>query len=365
MANLALKTYLEQARQAGLSNEEIMKALTDAGWHVHDLLDIVVDRAEPTIGTAGEDIISVRGVSKSYGEVKALDNVSLSVQKGSVTALLGPNGAGKTTLVRILSTLLKPNDGTVTVAGFDVVAQAQELRSVIGLAGQYAAVDEILTGRENLEMVGRLYHLPKAQAKARAQELLEQFDLVEAADRTLKTYSGGMRRRLDLAASLINRPKILFLDEPTTGLDPRSRFALWNVIRDLVADGTTVLLTTQYLEEADQLAHQIFVIDHGHIIAQGTSDDLKSQVGGNVLEVHLSNHEESAAAGELVAQFGHEAPHVNAENGLVSLPIDGGAEILVEAIRALDGAGLKISNVGLRRPSLDDVFMKLTGHVAE
>jgi ABC-2 type transport system ATP-binding protein len=364
MAHQALKDYLEQARAAGLNNEQIMTALTEAGWHAHDLLDIVIDR--PTASETAEEIISVRNVSKNYGaQVKALDNVSLGVKKGSVTALLGPNGAGKTTLVRILSTLLLPDDGTVTVAGFDAVKDAQELRSVIGLAGQYAAVDEILTGRENLEMVGRLYHLGKAAAKARAQELLEQFDLVEAADRTLKTYSGGMRRRLDLAASLVNCPKILFLDEPTTGLDPRSRFALWNVIRDLVADGTTVLLTTQYLEEADQLAHHIFVIDHGHIIAQGTSDDLKNQVGGNVLEVHLSKHEEALAAGKVLAQFGEEAPHVDEENGSVSLPIAGGAEILVEAIRSLDAAKIKISNVGLRRPSLDDVFMKLTGHSAQ
>lgn len=360
-STIQLKKYLEQARRAGLNNEAILKSLTDAGWHLHDLLDIVVDHLETT---STEDIISVKNISKQYGEVKALNNISLNVKKGSVTALLGPNGAGKTTLVRMLSTLLAPSSGTATVAGFDVVNQAQELRSIIGLAGQYAAVDEMLTGRENLVMVGRLYHLSKKDAEVRAQELLVQFDLADAGNRLLKTYSGGMRRRLDLAASLVNHPKILFLDEPTTGLDPRGRFSLWNVIRDLVADGTTVLLTTQYLEEADQLAHQIFVIDHGCIIAQGTSDDLKSQVGGDVLEVHLADHTEVTEAGELIKQFGETEPHLDLDNGLVSLPVAGGAEILVDAIRALDMAGLKISNVVLRRPSLDDVFMKLTGHNA-
>ncbi len=362
MAHQELKRYLQQARHAGMSNEQIMQALTDAGWHVHDLVDIAIDSGEPA---SGELVISVRDVSKHYGAVKALDRVSLDVKRGSVTALLGPNGAGKTTLVRILSTLLKPDGGTAAVAGFDVVSQAHALRSVIGLSGQYAAVDEMLTGRENLEMVARLYHLGPKDARARTDELLRQFELEDAADRTLKTYSGGMRRRLDLAASLVIRPRILFLDEPTTGLDPRSRFALWNVIRDLVEDGTTVLLTTQYLEEADQLAHHIFVIDHGHIIAQGTADMLKQQVGGDVLEVHVSRHQEAERAGAVIKTVGAEEPRVDADRGIVSLPVSGGAAVLVEAVRLLDAANIKISNMVLRRPSLDDVFMKLTGHGTE
>lgn len=344
-----------------MTNEQIMQAITEAGWHPHDLVEIVVDPIEQG---SPDDIITVTNVKKSYGEVHALQGVSLSVKRGSVTALLGPNGAGKTTLVRILSTLLAPTAGTATVSGFDVVTDAQDLRSIIGLAGQYAAVDEVLTGRENLEMIARLYHMSAADAKTRSAELLKRFDLEEAGDRTLKTYSGGMRRRLDLAASLVNRPKILFLDEPTTGLDPRSRFTLWNVIRDLVADGTTVLLTTQYLEEADQLAHQIFVIDHGKIIAQGTADELKKQVGGNVLDVHVAKHEESERAATIMQTFSSEPTHISNE-GVVTLPIEGGAEILVDVVRALDAEQIAIANIMLRRPSLDDVFMKLTGHSAE
>jgi ABC-2 type transport system ATP-binding protein len=239
------------------------------------------------------------------------------------------------------------------------------VRSIIGLAGQNAAVDEVLSGRENLEMFARLYNMPKRAAIARAQELLAQFDLVEAGDRPLKTYSGGMRRRLDLAASLIIRPKILFLDEPTTGLDPRSRFLMWEVIRDLVKGGTTLLLTTQYLEEADQLANYIFVIDHGHIIAKGTPDELKNQAGGDILELHTSEHAEVDRIADAIKPFGDEAPLANKDTGIVTMAVSQGAKMLIDVIRVLDTAGLKITDIRLRRPSLDDVFMKLTGHSAE
>ncbi len=375
MADRELAQYVEKARKQGLSNEQIMKELLGVGWQVHDIVDIVLDRrAEPPkadiyeemrLPRINDNIISVRNLSKSYGKVKALDGINLDVKKGSVTALLGPNGAGKTTLVRVLTTLLVPDSGSVQVAGLDVVREAQELRSVIGLAGQYAAVDEILTGRENLEMVARLYHLSRKEAQARATELLKQFDLEEAADRTLKTYSGGMRRRLDLAASLVIRPKILFLDEPTTGLDPRGRFGLWNVIRDLVEDGTTVLLTTQYLEEADQLAHKIFVIDRGHIIAEGTTTELKRQVGGDILELHLTTHADATKAGEILKSFGEGEPNPDIESGIVTMPVKGGAAVLIEVVRKFDVEGIKILDIQLRRPSLDDVFMKLTGHGAE
>ncbi len=305
-------TYIKDAKKQGMSNQEIIAELTKAGWQVNQILDAVLHHVVPVpvpgpgqTAPPADNIITVKEISKSYdGKSKALDSVSLEVRRGSITGLLGPNGAGKTTLVRILTTLLSPTSGQATVAGFDVVHQAQQLRGAIGLAGQYAAVDAILTGRENLEMVGRLYHLTKEQAKARAAELLKQFSLEDAGDRQASTYSGGMRRRLDLAASLIMKPQILFLDEPTTGLDPRSRFDMWNVIRDLVEGGTTVLLTTQYLEEADQLADFIFVIDHGRIIAQGTADQLKKQVGGDVLELHLTDHHAAAAVAESIKHFG-------------------------------------------------------------
>jgi ABC-2 type transport system ATP-binding protein len=368
MANHPLMQYIEEARQRGMTSKQISQALTTAGWHVHEVLDIMLDRVSdlhlpPSPGVdIGDQIISVRNVSKSYGKVKALDNVSLDVQRGSVTALLGPNGAGKTTLIRILTTLLSHDHGQIHIAGYRLPQNAQELRSVIGLAGQNAAVDETLTGRENLDMVGRLYHFDSRTAKLRSAELLTQFDLLDAADRTTRTYSGGMRRRLDLAASLVSKPKILFLDEPTTGLDPRSRFALWHVIRQLVEDGTTVLLTTQYLEEADQLAHQIFVIDHGHIIAQGTPDELKRQVGGEVLELHMVNHQDSSRSAEIIKKFGSEEPRINPDSNIITMSVKGDASILVDVVRQLDEANLKIADIVLRRPSLDDVFMKLTGH---
>lgn len=370
MAQHPLISYVEQARGRGMSNKQIIEALTNAGWQVHDLTNILLEhvsaqRAADFKSPEGA-IISVRNLSKVFGKkVRALDDVSLDVKKGRVTALLGPNGAGKTTLVRVLTTLLKPDHGIVRVAGLDVMKDAQTLRSIIGLAGQYAAVDENLTGRENIEMVGRLYHLSKNASKARAAELLRRFDLEDAADRTLKTYSGGMRRRLDLAASLVVRPQVLFLDEPTTGLDPRSRFAMWHVIEELVRDGTSVLLTTQYLEEADHLADDIFVIDHGHIIAHGTPGELKRQVGGEVLEIHIEDHARTDEAAALIARFGSENPRAERDTGIVTMPVRRGAAVLIDAVRELDVAGVNVIDIVLRRPSLDDVFLTLTGHVAE
>jgi ABC-2 type transport system ATP-binding protein len=309
--------------------------------------------------------ILTEGLRRSFGAVKAVDGVDLAAPAGTVLGLLGPNGAGKTTIVRILTTLLPPDAGSARVAGYDVVRDAAKLRSVIGLAGQYAAVDENLTGRENLELVGRLYHLRAAEARRRAGEMLERFELTDAATRTVKTYSGGMRRRLDLGASLIGRPQVLFLDEPTTGLDPRSRYALWDVIRELVNDGTTLLLTTQYLEEADRLADRICVIDVGRVIAEGTTDELKSRVGGDLLALRVTDRAAAGAAAEAIAGLGSGAPQVVAESGEVSLPVTEGAAILAEVVRRLDAAGVDISDLALRRPTLDDVFLALTGHAAE
>jgi ABC-2 type transport system ATP-binding protein len=313
--------------------------------------------------------IVAEGLVKIYrsrkNEVRALDGVDLSVDEGTVVGLLGPNGAGKTTIVRILATLLRPDAGRATVAGFDVVRQAQALRSVIGLSGQYAAVDENLTGRENLWMFGRLYQLASPEAYRRADELLEQFELADAADRTAKTYSGGMRRRLDLASALIGRPRLLFLDEPTTGLDPRSRLGMWDVIRGLVREGTTLLLTTQYLEEADELADAIAVIDHGRIIARGTADELKSQVGGERIEVVVHDRTALEAAREILARGGAGAPMLDEHTRKLTVPATGGATALVQVIRDLDDAGIVIDDIALRRPTLDDVFLALTGHAAE
>ena len=311
------------------------------------------------------DIIEARGLVKKYGDVVALDGLDLSVPEGTVYGLLGPNGAGKTTTVRILTTLLQPDAGTAMVDGLDVVKKPNAVRRIIGLTGQYAAVDEYLTGRENLRMFGDLYHLPTAYVKERSQELLERFDLVDAADRSLRTYSGGMRRRLDLAASLIAKPRVLFLDEPTTGLDPRSRIGLWEVITDLVADGTTVLLTTQYLEEADQLAEEIVVIDHGRVIAQGTSDTLKDQVGGDRLEVTVTDPSQLDAAAQALRSVATGEVGVGREGAHVTAPVAGGSLTLVDAVRALDSAHVGIADVALRRPTLDDVFLALTGHAAE
>jgi ABC-2 type transport system ATP-binding protein len=309
--------------------------------------------------------IEAHGLVKHFGDVKALDGVDLRVEEGTVLGLLGPNGAGKTTTVRILSTLLHPDAGTATVAGYDVVRDAQQLRSVIGLSGQYAAVDENLTGRENLYLFGRLYQLPKSVARARADELLEQFSLTPAAHRVTKTYSGGMRRRLDLASALIGRPRLLFLDEPTTGLDPRSRLGMWDVIRGLVREGTTLLLTTQYLEEADELADVIAVVDAGRIIAEGTADQLKSQVGGERIEVVARHPADVRRTLALLTRGSDGEGSVDAHTRKVTVPAHGGAQRLVEVVRTLGDEGIEIDDIGLRRPTLDDVFLSLTGHVAE
>ena len=306
--------------------------------------------------------IEVAGLTKRFGDVVALDGVDLQVAPGTVYGLLGPNGAGKTTTVRILTTIIKPDSGTARVLGLDVAEEPQRVRASIGLAGQYAAVDEQLTGRENLRLVGQLCHQPKAEVAGRADELLERFALTHAADRPLKTFSGGMRRRLDLAASLVHRPPVLFLDEPTAGLDPKSRSDLWDLIRELVADGTTLLLTTQYLEEADQLADRIAVIDRGTVIAEGTATELKSQMGATVLEVAFADPSAAHAALGTVAAV---AAGAEVDGATVRTPVEDGARTAMEVLRALDVAGLSVGGLTVREPSLDDVFLKLTGRHAE
>ena len=311
-------------------------------------------------------MIRTEGLRKSFAEVQALKGVDLTVDPATVFGLLGPNGAGKTTAVRILTTLLSPDGGRAEVDGFDVVRDAEGLRHVIGLAGQSAAVDANLTGLENLEMGGRLYHLPATAARRRARDVLERFDLTDAANRPARTYSGGMRRRLDLGASLVGRPKVLFLDEPTTGLDPRSRLGMWDVIRELVRDGTTLMLTTQYLEEADVLADRIAVIDLGTVIAEGTADELKAQIGGEVLELRVSDRARVPEAAGAVLGLVQGGGKVDNNTGQITLPVGGdGPAILTEAVRRLDTSGITLSDIALRRPTLDDVFLTLTGREAE
>ena len=307
--------------------------------------------------------VETSGLHKSYGDVQALRGVDLSVETGSVFGLLGPNGAGKTTAVRILTTLLAPDEGSARVAGFDVVRDARKVRQHIGLAGQYAAVDENLTGFENLEMVGRLYHLGRGHSRDRARELLASFDLSEAGDRLVRTYSGGMRRRLDLAAALVARPPVLFLDEPTTGLDIRSRIGLWDAIEALVSEGTTVLLTTQYLDEADRLADRIAVIDQGLVIAEGTPEELKSQVGGERLEIHLCDGERGEEAVVALASIASDQPFL--EDGTVRVPVAERRGTIAAAVRRLDEAGIAIDDISVTTPTLDDVFLTLTGRAVE
>lgn len=306
-------------------------------------------------------MIKVENLYKSFGNFEVLKGINLMIPAGTILALLGPNGAGKTTLIKILTTLLKPDKGRASVAFYDVVKDAKKLREKIGLAGQYAAVDENLTGEENLEIVARLYHIKKREAKKRAVQLLEEFNLTSAGKKLAKNYSGGMRRRLDLAASLVAKPQVLFLDEPTTGLDPQSRIALWEIIRELVNEGATILLTTQYMDEADQLAQTIAVINRGKIIAQGTSEDLKSHVGGNILEIEVTEKNMTKIAAEKITELKEGEPKIDQETKKITMPIKN-TEILPKIVILLDSKGIKIQNIVIHRPTLDDVFLALTGH---
>jgi ABC-2 type transport system ATP-binding protein len=309
--------------------------------------------------------VRAEGLTKRFGKTEALRGVDIEIERGTVLGVLGPNGAGKTTAVRILTTLIPPDEGRATIDGLDVVRDSQKVRARIGLTGQYAAVDERLTGQENLGHVGRLFHLDKATVRQRSIELLDRFDLSDAADRVVKGYSGGMRRRLDIAMSLIGRPSVLFLDEPTTGLDPRSRAAMWELIDELVREGTTTLLTTQYLDEADRLANRIAVIDHGLVIAEGTSEELKLRSGGERLEVMLTSRDQLDEAVAVLGPFGHGPPLVDDVEPKITIPLERSMGIVPEVVRVLDTAGVKVEDVVVRRPTLDDVFFSLTGHAAE
>jgi ABC-2 type transport system ATP-binding protein len=306
--------------------------------------------------------IKVDNVSKSFGDVRALRNVNLSIPEGRVYALLGPNGAGKTTLIKTMTTLLKPDDGSVTVGSYDVVSQAHQVREIIGLAGQYAAVDDNLTGRENLELVGRLFHLGRRRSKQLAQDFLDRLDLTEAADRRSKSYSGGMRRRLDLGASFIISPRILFLDEPTSGLDPYARGQLWNLIREVVSGGATLLLTTQNLEEAEELADRIAIIDKGTIVAEGTNDELKDMIGGSILDFRLESEDDLEAAVAATANLFRGEPKIDREIKRISGSVDDSMSAIVEVVRRLDRDSIEIADIQLRRPSLNEVFLTLTHH---
>jgi ABC-2 type transport system ATP-binding protein len=328
-------------------------------------MEVMSDTIEKKFVCTGASI-SVEGVSKNFGKVRALNELSLKVDPGTVFALLGPNGSGKTTIVRILTTLLRPDSGTAHVADYDVVNEAQSVRSIIGLAGQYPAVDENLTGKENLEMIGQLYHLGRQKARMRSNELLEIFELADAGNRRVKTYSGGMRRRLDLGAALVASPPILFLDEPTTGLDPRSRLGLWEVISQQAKSCNTVFLTTQYLEEADRLANKIAIMDNGKVIREGSSQELKNCCGGDThVKIKLTDRSRTLEAVEVLRELGKENVYGDPETGEVSLPAMGGTSILADVVRRMDAANINVAELGLKQPTLDDVFLAITGHTAE